>query len=287
VAAAMLVAVPSGASAAQQIGTTFEPDGACAAAQTRLQSVSPGGQYAAPVNGVITRWSFDASPIPPTFLRFKAARATGTADEFTVVGESALEEPVADEVQSFLTRIPVQAGDIIGFFNDSGVCTRADTGYTYHSFSGDVHPGDTELYSENADVRLDIAGFLELDCDNDGLGDETQDGNLLSCGPGVTPLTCKGQRLTIAGTNGPDNIVGTSARDVIAALAGNDNASGLGGNDLICGGSGKDKLKGGAGRDKLLGQKGKDKLKGGGAKDICKGGKGNDSAAKCEVEKSI
>jgi hypothetical protein len=26
---------------------------------------------------------------------------------------------------------------------------------------------------------------------------------------------------------------------------------------------------------------------GGGAKDICKGGKGNDSAAKCEVEKSI
>ena len=32
---------------------------------------------------------------------------------------------------------------------------------------------------------------------------------------------------------------------------------------------------------------GKDKLKGGGGRDVCIGGKANDSASKCEVEKSI
>jgi Ca2+-binding RTX toxin-like protein len=99
--------------------------------------------------------------------------------------------------------------------------------------------------------------------------------------------TCKGQQATHVGTAGNDQITGTPARDVIALLGGSDRATGLGGNDLICGGAGRDVLRGGKGEDKLLGQKGKDTLKGGGAKDICKGGKGNDSASKCEVEKSV
>jgi hypothetical protein len=37
----------------------------------------------------------------------------------------------------------------------------------------------------------------------------------------------------------------------------------------------------------LICPKGKDTLKGGGGRDLCKGGKGNDTASKCEVEKSI
>lgn len=105
----------------------------------------------------------------------------------------------------------------------------------------------------------------------------------------VTPVvvTCRGQPATIVGTSGNDGIVGTPGRDVIAALEGNDKVSGLAGEDLVCGDSGNDTLKGGKGKDELLGQGGKDKLRGGGAKDVCKGGKGDDSAAKCELEKSI
>jgi hypothetical protein len=123
---------------------------------------------------------------------------------------------------------------------------------------------------------------------------ETRPNNDLMFRVFVTPpsalapgATCKGKPATIIGTSGDNLLTGTNGPDVIAALGGNDKASGLAGNDLICGGAGKDTLKGGPGADSLLGQAGKDKLKGGGAKDICKGGKGNDSAAKCEVEKSI
>jgi Ca2+-binding RTX toxin-like protein len=137
--------------------------------------------------------------------------------------------------------------------------------------------------------------------------------------PAPAPLappsgTCRGLQATIVGTPGNDVRTGTPARDVMLGLGGNDNLSGLGGNDVICGGTGGDTLKGGKGKDTLLGQKGsdklkggggkdklsgkkgkdtlkggggKDKLKGGGGKDRCIGGKANDSASKCEVEKSI
>jgi hypothetical protein len=104
----------------------------------------------------------------------------------------------------------------------------------------------------------------------------------------ITPTaTCKGKPATKVGTNGPDEIVGTPNRDVIAALDGNDKVRGLGGRDRICGGKNKDTLKGGKGKDRLYGQAGKDKLVGGGAKDRCVGGKKDDSAKKCELEKSI
>jgi hypothetical protein len=136
---------------------------------------------------------------------------------------------------------------------------------------------------------------VEPDCDQDGLGDETQDTSLSSCAPGTIPppppgvatATCRGLPATIVGTDGSDVRTGSLGQDVIAGLGGNDALSGIAGNDVICGGAGKDTLRGGKGKDSLLGQKGKDTLKGGGGKDLCKGGKGKDTASKCEVEKSI
>jgi len=38
---------------------------------------------------------------------------------------------------------------------------------------------------------MDIAARLEADCDNDGLGDETQDSNTASCNPPTTPTVVK------------------------------------------------------------------------------------------------
>jgi len=99
--------------------------------------------------------------------------------------------------------------------------------------------------------------------------------------------TCKGEQATQVGSEGNDEVTGTPGRDVIAGLGGRDEIRGLSGKDLICGGKGKDTLRGGKGKDKLYGQKGKDKLVGGGGKDRCVGGKKDDSAKKCEVEKSI
>jgi hypothetical protein len=306
IVATALMAAPSGASGATTIGETFTPSAFCDTSRTRLQSVSPGGQYSAPSDGVITRWSFQAGGAPPD-LRFKVGRAVPGSDltmnaAFTIVGESILQTNLApNTLNSFFTRIPVMTGDVIGFFNattSTASCGQGGaTGYTAHVFIGDPHPGDTQTFTFQATSKWDVSALLEGDCDNDGFGDETQDGDLSSCapgtipppapGPGGTPVSCKGLPATIVGTAGSDVRTGSLGQDVIAGLGGNDTLSGIAGNDVICGGAGRDLLKGGKGKDTLLGQKGKDTLKGGGGKDLCKGGKGTDTASKCEVEKSI
>jgi hypothetical protein len=343
VAMTLLIAAPSGASAATQIGETFAPSAFCDTSRTRLQSVSPGGQYSAPSDGVITSWSFQAGAAPPD-LRFKVGRAAPGADltmnaDFTIVGESGIQTNLTpNTLNSFFTQIPVKTGDVIGFFNATtsagscGIGGGGATGYTAHVFAGDPHPGDTQTFTFQATSKWDVSALLEPDCDNDGLGDETQDPDLSSCAPpppgtppgpgipppgsppGTPPVTCRGLPATIVGTDGNDVRTGSLGQDVIAGLGGNDTLSGIGGNDVVCGGAGNDglnggngkdtllgqkgndKLKGGPGKDKLSGKKGKDtlkgaggndKLKGGGGRDVCIGGKANDSASKCEVEKSI
>src|SRR5687767_4184555 len=111
----MLVGVPP-ASAATQIGETFAPTADCGdQPRTVFQSTSPNGQYAAPFTGVITSWSFQAGPVAPQQLKLKVGRAAG-GDSFTVVGESAVESPVANAPNSFPTQVAVQAGDVIGIF---------------------------------------------------------------------------------------------------------------------------------------------------------------------------
>src|SRR5215211_7731319 len=84
---ALLLALPTAATAATQVGETFTP-ATPDSNDTLLQSGSPGGQYAAPFSGVITSWSFQAGPDPPE-LNFKAARNAG-GDNFTIIGESGL-----------------------------------------------------------------------------------------------------------------------------------------------------------------------------------------------------
>jgi hypothetical protein len=120
--------------------------------------------------------------------------------------------------------------------------------------------------------------------------------------------TCSGLPATVpalVGTAADDTITGTPGPDVILGNGGDDTILGLEDRDVICGGPGKDVVRGGDGKDKLIGQGGKDtlrgqkgkdrllgkggkdKLVGGGGKDVCKGGKKDDTAKKCEVEKSI
>ena len=296
IAAAALMVAPSLATGATTIGQTFTPDATCVSNFTRVQSVAPSGQYAAPADGVITRWSFQAGATPPTGLKFKVGRAAPGADfttnaTFTIIGESFSVNPVASTLNSYPIQIPVQAGDRIGQFQTSGGnCRRTDPIYTHHSTSGDQPPGSSLSYGPFSASQLDISAILEPDCDKDGFGDETQDQNLSTCaapGPGSTSVFCKGKPATIVGTAGSDVRTGSRGRDVIVGLGGSDRLSGLAGNDLICGGKGKDNLSGGKGKDKLYGQKGKDKLRGKAGKDLCVGGPGKDKAKGCEKTKSI
>lgn len=67
------------------------------------------------------------------------------------------------------------------------------------------------------------------------------------------PPTCGGERVTISGTDGPDEIFGTNGPDVIHAGPGDDLIFGFGGDDILCGGTGQDILRGGSGDDILIG----------------------------------
>jgi RTX calcium-binding nonapeptide repeat (4 copies) len=302
IVATALMAVPSGAGAATQIGETFAPVGPtpCAANHTRLQTESVGNSYVVPTDGVITQWN-TLAPASPSPMLFKVGRPV-SGITYTIIGESTpLVTPLAGILNSYFTRIPVKAGDVIGNYTQNAVssCGRDATGFTSRrsTIPGDIKPPTTTDYTEPFTFQLDLSASLEADCDNDGFGDETQDTNLSSCAPGTTPppagtpppgsppgtppVTCKGRVATIVGTNGSDVRSGSLGQDVIAGLGGNDTLSGIAGNDVICGGGGKDLLKGGKGNDKLYGQKGNDALKGGGGNDVCKGGKGNDTLSSC------
>lgn len=65
--------------------------------------------------------------------------------------------------------------------------------------------------------------------------------------------TCAGERATLVGTSGSDELVGTRHRDVIVGGAGDDVINGRGGSDLICGGPDADEIQGGRGNDVLRG----------------------------------
>ena len=304
---AALMAAPSGAGAATQIGQTVDPSSSFCSPNglTWLQSESPtNGSFVVPFDGVITSWSYLATTFPPASLKLKLGQVAMTplVTTLTITRESAPGIPVAGQMNTFQSQVPARAGEIIGFFQSTnGRCAATgQVGYTAAFANGDILPGAPPApATSETGTHLDLSALLESDCDKDGLGDETQDTTLSSCAPGTTPTgpaptlpsgapaTCKGKPATIVGTNGSDTRTGSQGSDVIVALGGNDTISGVAGNDVICGGAGKDLLKGGKGKDSLLGQKGKDTLKGGGGRDFCKGGKGTDTASKCEILKSI
>jgi Ca2+-binding RTX toxin-like protein len=269
-----------------------------AAADELNSAVTSGNSYVVPEDGTITSWTHNAGPNPGAQLTMKVFRNVAGLN-WMVVGHDGPRAmvPSGTAGNTFGVSIAVKGGDVLGLNSGDSAVTNAcrffaAVGQHYQARLGDLADGASGDFTDIASgYRVNVSAILEPDCDQDGLGDETQDTNLSTCAPGTTPtgsssVTCKGKLATIVGTNGNDVRVASPGPDVIAGLGGNDTLSGLAGNDLICGGPGKDKLKGGTGKDTLLGQAGKDTLKGGGAKDVCKGGKGSDSG-NCEVEKSL
>jgi RTX calcium-binding nonapeptide repeat (4 copies) len=320
IAATALMATASQAGAAVTIGqlAPASPPTGCSVGSVDFAqvAVNSGNAYVVPplsppIAQVVTSWSHSAKAGDGQTLKMKIWRPV-MGLTYMVVGHDGPRPLTGGAINTFQTSIPVQPGDILGINSQNAA---AVSNACLFSAPGDPGPigdfGDepdgaqlTFLPNSNvSNFRVNATATVESDCDNDGLGDETQDTDISSCAPGTTPpgtgipppgsppgtppVTCKGVNATIVGTNGNDVRTGSQGKDVIAGLGGNDALSGIAGNDVICGGAGKDTLKGGKGKDTLLGQKGKDALKGGGGRDLCKGGKGNDTASKCEVEKSI
>jgi hypothetical protein len=190
------LAASAGASAATTLGETFAPTADLSCGGPNYQVVqthrASGTSYAAPSPGVLTSWSFEASNIAPTTLTLGVFRPTGTPQEFEVIAEAGTPQTIAQSsgLQTFLTQIPVQTGDLIGIHSTDGPCATntLNTGDVYDAHLNTAVPvGTAAIFSEGFEQIFDIAAKLEPDCDKDGLGDETQDPNPSVVCPIVTP----------------------------------------------------------------------------------------------------
>ncbi len=144
---------------------------------------------AIPSSGVITSWTFNlAASLPPEFgvsEQLKVFAPTGVANQFKVVGESALSS-VGAGLTTSPTRIPVQNGDLLGsnvIADNAGkleqgdlLCETKDTGDEIGVIEG--NPGTGAIVSTTgtaAGFQNAVTVTVEPDADGDGYGDETQD----------------------------------------------------------------------------------------------------------------
>jgi hypothetical protein len=129
-----------------------------------------------PSAGVVTRWTSKSELEGTVPEKLKVFRATSVPGQLSVVGEST-EQPVAPGIDTFNTRIPVQAGDRLGLYgqpSSGGLTCPGKPGNTYGYFAGDVPAGSAQTF-ESAEGRVAVSALVEADEDHDGFGDETQD----------------------------------------------------------------------------------------------------------------
>jgi hypothetical protein len=189
------LALASPAHGATQLGQTFSPSAFCDSGFTNLVATSPANSYAVPFDGVITSWSYQADPSPPS-VSFRVARNAGGAN-FTIVGASPLQSPAAGNLHTAEIQVPVKAGDVIGLFTSNDECGRAGAGYATFYRPGETALGSTSAFTGPASYQVDVAARLEADCDADGRGDETQDFDTRACPPPPEATISNGPRDTV------------------------------------------------------------------------------------------
>jgi hypothetical protein len=172
-----LAAVP-GAGAAVRVGNDCFATGVVTNSTVAQILADPANPLplTVPTAGVVTRWTTKSEYGIPIGQRLKVFRATGIANQFTAVGESA-EQTVVDGINTFNTRIPVQGGDRFGLYSPApsggAVCTgKPEDGYGY--VSGDLPTGSSQTFTVKPG-RVAVSALVEPDVDGDGYGDETQD----------------------------------------------------------------------------------------------------------------
>lgn len=173
------LALVSVASASTTVGQLFTPDTECNVIATELVTgVTSGNAYTVPSAGVITSWSFHdgANKVPD--LEFKVGRHV-SGDEYTIVGTSAAGAQTGNAVNTYPTRIAVQAGDVIGIYVDgSGTCvSTGGSGDSREELTGTNPPlNSADTYTPyGSGAIFPVAATVEPDADHDGWGDETQD----------------------------------------------------------------------------------------------------------------
>jgi hypothetical protein len=187
VVAAGALVFASAATAATEFGNNCVANGAAAPKTAILQiAKAPSSPLplAAPSAGVMTQWKVNLIPEASIAIQqqLKVFRPTGGPKQFLVVGEST-PGYVFRGANSFETRIPVAAGDLIGLFGTSVApeigplyCKTASTADKILAFATNPLAGSTvTAVGEASEVQGAVSAVIEPDADGDGYGDETQD----------------------------------------------------------------------------------------------------------------
>jgi hypothetical protein len=177
--ATSLLATPN-AFAATEFGDGCAATGSAASESITIFQLSrPGNPLpsAAPSSGVITQLKVNSAYPVPVQQDLKVIRTEGTAAR--IVGSEA--KTVLPGANSFPTRIPVQAGDLLGLYGKEGegalFCEGNPKDVLLGAFGGDVPTGSSAPYITLVEpVSVPLVGVIEPDVDGDGYGDETQDG---------------------------------------------------------------------------------------------------------------
>ena len=180
-----LLALANPAEAATTIGdTTANNNILCNQPGVNLLNTATAGPptYAVPAGGgIITAWSWRTGADSPGSGKLLVLKPTAPPS-YTVVAKSAQQTfSGVNQVNTFPTRIPVSAGDLIGF--RTGGAMRC--GFT--SAAGDMfgigaanspepEPGSAVQFPSVVNgFRVPVSAVVEPDVDGDGLGDESQD----------------------------------------------------------------------------------------------------------------
>ncbi len=131
---------------------------------------------AAPSTGVITKATFNVPAVPAVPTVLKTLRPTANPNEYTVISQSASFNVNTGNITNDV-RVPVTAGDLLGFTSPLGVlmCSTASASDVVASVAGDIQPGQVATYAPIPSRALSAVVTVEPDADKDGFGDKTQD----------------------------------------------------------------------------------------------------------------
>lgn len=146
------------------VGQLFTPEASCVANTTFLQTaVSSGMSYIVSSSGLITSWSFEDGLLPVAGLKLKVGRPA-SGGKYTIVAQSTagVQKPMA--VNTYSTKIKVKKGDILGIYEDGGVCksTLGKTSPDVDRYNrDDVPPGSTRVYGRTH-ARIPVSADVLL-----------------------------------------------------------------------------------------------------------------------------
>jgi hypothetical protein len=141
------------------------------------------GTYTAPTNGVLSSWSSQGGGTAGRSLKLMVLQPQG-GNVYAAVQKDITHTIAINSLNTFQTRLPIQAGQVLGLFVPSGQPGGLST-CAFGSMDGNIRTSTTlgepalatpvDYNDLRGGSKLNVSALLEPDTDCDGFGDESQD----------------------------------------------------------------------------------------------------------------